>query len=83
MHRSVSVPITRPSCMLACMLCGSVEIFVGTNGVVIATEKKMQSTLIDDSSVQKISVITENIGTGPPPKPIDRPTRYSSNGAWQ
>ena len=51
--------------------------------MVIATEKKMQSTLIDDSSVQKISVITENIGTGPPPKPIDRPTRYSSNGAWQ
>lgn len=32
------------------------------NGVVIATEKKLPSTLIDPSSFQKISLITENIG---------------------
>jgi len=32
------------------------------NGVVIATEKKLPSTLIDHTSFQKISLITENIG---------------------
>lgn len=33
-----------------------------TNGVVIATEKKMPSILIDESSVQKISAVSENVG---------------------
>jgi 20S proteasome subunit alpha 2 len=33
-----------------------------TNGVVIATEKKLPSTLIDSSSFSKISLISENIG---------------------
>jgi len=32
------------------------------NGVVIATEKKMPSTLIDDTSVQKIAVLSARIG---------------------
>eukprot|EP00899_Mesostigma_viride_P020078 jgi/Mesvir1/28071/Mv04664-RA.1 len=33
-----------------------------TNGVVIATEKKLPSVLIDESSVQKICLLTPNIG---------------------
>uniref|UniRef100_A0A7S1CLS3 Proteasome subunit alpha type n=1 Tax=Bicosoecida sp. CB-2014 TaxID=1486930 RepID=A0A7S1CLS3_9STRA len=33
-----------------------------TNGVVIATEKKLPSPLIDEESVQKIQVVTDNIG---------------------
>jgi len=33
-----------------------------TNGVVLATEKKLPSVLIDPSSIQKISVLTDHIG---------------------
>jgi 20S proteasome subunit alpha 2 len=33
-----------------------------TNGVVLVTEKKLPSKLIDSSSVQKISIIAEHIG---------------------
>ncbi len=33
-----------------------------TNGVVLATEKKLPSILIDDTTVQKISTITPNVG---------------------
>jgi len=33
-----------------------------TNGIVLATEKKLPSILIDESTVQKISVLSENIG---------------------
>lgn len=32
------------------------------NGVVIATEKKLRSTLVDESTVQKIALLTPNIG---------------------
>ncbi len=34
----------------------------GTNGVVIATEKRLPTTLIDESSLEKISVIDDGIG---------------------
>merc|ERR1711934_1337284 len=33
-----------------------------TNGVVVATEKKMPSTLVDETSVEKTSLLTENVG---------------------
>lgn len=33
-----------------------------TNGVVLATEKKLRSTLVDESTVKKISVVSPNIG---------------------
>ena len=32
------------------------------NGVVIATEKKLRSVLVDEKTVQKISTLTPNIG---------------------
>ena len=33
-----------------------------TNGVVIATEKKLRSLLVDESTTQKVSLLTPNIG---------------------
>merc|ERR1712137_984318 len=33
-----------------------------TNGVVIATEKKLPSALVDETTVNKMSLITPNIG---------------------
>jgi 20S proteasome subunit alpha 2 len=33
-----------------------------TNGVVIATEKKLPSSLIDHTSLQKVSILTDHIG---------------------
>ena len=33
-----------------------------TNGVVLATEKKLRSTLVDETTVRKISMLTPNIG---------------------
>ncbi|KAF8929216.1 nucleophile aminohydrolase [Dissophora ornata] len=33
-----------------------------TNGIVVATEKKAVSTLIDDSSLEKVAIICSNIG---------------------
>eukprot|EP00163_Fabomonas_tropica_P032913 TRINITY_DN844_c0_g2_i3.p1 TRINITY_DN844_c0_g2~~TRINITY_DN844_c0_g2_i3.p1 ORF type:complete len:217 (-),score=42.05 TRINITY_DN844_c0_g2_i3:705-1355(-) len=33
-----------------------------TNGVVVATEKKLPSTLIDEKSVSKTSLLTDNVG---------------------
>merc|ERR1711934_42557 len=35
-----------------------------TNGVVIAAEKKMPNTLIDESTVEKSSLLSENVGVG-------------------
>ena len=32
------------------------------NGVVIATEKKVRSTLVDDTTLQRITLLTPNIG---------------------
>lgn len=33
-----------------------------TNGVVIATEKKLPSSLIDHTSLQKVAILTDHIG---------------------
>merc|ERR1711934_465617 len=33
-----------------------------TNGVVVATEKKMPSTLIDETSIEKTATLTDNVG---------------------
>lgn len=54
-----------------------------TNGVVIATEKKLRSTLIDESTVQKISLLTPNIGVaysgmGPDSRLLVRKARKSA-----
>ncbi|KAL7217485.1 hypothetical protein ACSBR2_010858 [Camellia fascicularis] len=36
--------------------------WISANGVVIATEKKLPSILVDEASVQKIQILTPNIG---------------------
>lgn len=40
----------------------STSINLATNGVVIATEKKSASTLIDDSSIEKVAMVCDSIG---------------------
>lgn len=53
------------------------------NGVVIATEKKLRSTLVDETTVQKISLLTPNIGVaysgmGPDSRVLVRKARKSA-----
>jgi len=53
-----------------------------TNGVVLATEKKLPSILVDESTVQKISLLTPNIGVtysgmGPDSRVLVRKARKS------
>ena len=53
-----------------------------TNGVVLATEKKLPSVLVDDSTVQKISLLTPNVGVtysgmGPDSRVLVRKARKS------
>lgn len=53
-----------------------------TNGVVLATEKKLPSILVDETTVQKISLVTPNIGVtyagmGPDSRVLVRKARKS------
>ena len=53
-----------------------------TNGVVLATEKKLPSILVDESTVQKVSLLTPNIGVtysgmGPDSRVLVRKARKS------
>jgi 20S proteasome subunit alpha 2 len=53
-----------------------------SNGVVLATEKKLPSILVDESTVQKISLVTPNIGVtysgmGPDSRVLVRKARKS------
>ena len=36
--------------------------FTATNGVVVAAEKKMPNTLIDETTVEKSALLSENVG---------------------
>lgn len=52
------------------------------NGVVLATEKKLPSVLVDETTVQKISLVTPNIGLtysgmGPDSRVLIRKARKS------
>lgn len=56
------------------------------NGVVIATEKKLPSVLIDESTVQKISLLTPHIGSvysgmGPDSRVLISKARHMSSPA--
>jgi len=58
------------------------------NGVVIATEKKVPSVLIDEASVQKILMLTENIaivyaGMGPDFRVLTRKGRKSAQAYYR
>jgi 20S proteasome subunit alpha 2 len=53
-----------------------------TNGVVLATEKKLPSILVDEATVQKVSLVTPNVGMtysgmGPDSRVLVRKARKS------
>lgn len=59
-----------------------------TNGVVIATEKKLPSALVDASTVNKMSLLTPNIGVaysgmGPDSRVLVRKARNSAQSYYQ
>ncbi len=54
-----------------------------TNGVVLATEKKLPSILVDENTVKKVSLLTPNIGVtysgmGPDSRVLVRKARKSA-----
>lgn len=58
------------------------------NGVVVATEKKLRSTLMDETTVQKISLLTPNIGVaysgmGPDSRVLVRKARKSAQAYYR
>ncbi|GJP59384.1 hypothetical protein CLOP_g11705 [Closterium sp. NIES-67] len=58
-----------------------------TNGVVIATEKKLPTELIDETSVKKIQLLTENTGVvysgiGPDSRVLVRKSRKSAQSYY-
>jgi 20S proteasome subunit alpha 2 len=52
----------RQVCEKLALLLHKVDILPATNGIVLATEKKSSSPLIDSTSSSKVSLITPNIG---------------------
>ncbi|KAK9830517.1 hypothetical protein WJX72_012173 [[Myrmecia] bisecta] len=59
-----------------------------TNGVVIATEKKLRTTLVDETTVQKISLLTPNVGVaysgmGPDSRVLVRKARKSAQAYYR
>ena len=59
-----------------------------TNGVVIATEKKLRSSLVDETTVQRISTLTPNIGVaysgmGPDSRVLVRKARKQAQAYYQ
>ena len=63
-------------------------ICVASNGIVIATEKKSSSILIDDSMLEKVAVICPNIGIvysgmGPDFRILIAKARKSAQAYWK
>lgn len=61
---------------------------VATNGIVIATEKKSSSLLIDSSMIEKVAVICPNIGIvysgmGPDFRTLVNKARKSAQAYWK
>ncbi|KAL3137904.1 Protein phosphatase PP2A regulatory subunit B [Trebouxia sp. C0009 RCD-2024] len=59
-----------------------------TNGVVIATEKKLRSSLVDENTVRRISTLTPNIGVaysgmGPDSRVLVRKARKQAQAYYQ
>jgi 20S proteasome subunit alpha 2 len=64
------------------------HILSATNGIVIATEKKSSSLLIDSSALDKVSVICPNIGLvysgmGPDFRVLVNKARKSAQAYWK
>jgi 20S proteasome subunit alpha 2 len=59
-----------------------------TNGIVIATEKKSPSILIDDSMLEKVAIVCPNIGLvysgmGPDFRVLAAKARKSAQAYWK
>lgn len=62
--------------------------YVATNGIVIATEKKSSSILIDDSMIERVAVVCPNIGIvysgmGPDFRILVTKARKSAQAYWK
>lgn len=71
---------------LSCI--SQVESTSASNGIVIATEKKSSSILIDDSMIEKVAVICPNIGVvysgmGPDFRVLIARARKSAQAYWK
>ena len=68
--------------------CAILTIPSATNGIVIATEKKSSSILIDDSMLDKVAIICPNIGIvysgmGPDFRVLITKARKSAQAYWK
>ena len=74
---------------IASALANHSDIFcVASNGIVIATEKKSSSILIDDSMLEKVAIICPNIGIvysgmGPDFRILIAKARKSAQAYWK
>lgn len=74
---------------LAAVSAGATSLGIkATNGVVIATERKVPSILVDESTVQKISTLTPNIGVaysgmGPDSRVLIRKARKQAQAYYR
>jgi 20S proteasome subunit alpha 2 len=64
------------------------SLYTASNGIVIATEKKSSSILIDDSMIEKVAVICPNIGIvysgmGPDFRVLIARARKSAQAYWK
>lgn len=71
-----------------CTTCPLMSRFKASNGIVIATEKKSSSILIDDSVIEKVAVICPNIGIvysgmGPDFRVLVTRARKSAQAYWK
>lgn len=71
-----------------CSQTGSNDLRTASNGIVIATEKKSSSILIDDSMLDKVAVICPNIGIvysgmGPDFRVLVAKARKSAQSYWK
>lgn len=74
--------------VLGCRLIPTSYSHTATNGIVIATEKKAASPLIDDSMIEKVALICPNIGMvysgmGPDYRVLVTKARKSAQAYWK
>jgi hypothetical protein len=93
-----SLPVILPCCSLHAASCPPIVPTspthhrltpnLATNGIVIATEKKSASILVDDSAIEKVSLICPNIGIvysgmGPDFRVLVAKARQSAQAYWK
>lgn len=76
------------ACPIVCFVDKCHTISIASNGIVIATEKKSSSILIDDSMVDKVAIVCPNIGIvysgmGPDFRVLIAKARKSAQAYWK